>query len=85
MKIKSIQRFDNPMEILQYYLPELTGNLTEDEQEELRCCCDYESIVFYVVNDSIVLTVDTITDDVLGEDALSRFAAESMKWARENA
>lgn len=85
MKIKTIDRFDNPLELLECYVPDALNDLTEDEREELRCACDYESIELYVVNGKTVLTVDTVSDDVLGEDALFVFAAESVRWAREQA
>lgn len=85
MKIKTIDRFDNPLELLRCYVPDALNDLTEEEREELRCACDYESIALYVVNDSTVLTVDTVSDDVVGEDALFVFAAESVRWAREQA
>lgn len=85
MKIKTIDRFDNPLELLECYVPDALNDLTEEAREELRCSCDYESIELYVVNDNTVLTVDAVSDDVLGEDALFVFAAESVRWAREQA
>lgn len=83
MKIKTIDRFDNPLELLRCYVPDALNDLTEEEREELRCACDYANNELYVVNDNTVLTVDTVSDDVLGEDALFVFAAESVRWARE--
>ena len=85
MKIRTIDRFDNPLELLRCYVPDALNDLTEEERGELLHTCDYESIALYVVNDNTVLTVDTVLGDVLGEDELFAFAAESVRWAREQA
>lgn len=85
MKIKTIDRFDNPLELLECYVPDALNDLTEDEREELRCACDYESIELYVVNDNTVLTVDTVSDDVIGNDTMAEFLSYSIRWAREQA
>lgn len=82
---KNINRFDTPIEILECYRPDALDKLTDDEQEQLRSCCDFESIFLYVINDSIVVTVDAVDGDVLSQSYMSRFASESIAWARENA
>jgi len=81
--LKNINRFSNPLEILECYKPDALDALTEDEREQLRCACDYEGIDLYVMNDGIVVTVDSPTGDVLMQTAMSRFASESVSWARE--
>lgn len=83
MKVKTISRYDNPYNLIYDYKPGFLNGMTEDAKEELRCACDFESIAYYVVNDSVVLTVDTVTGDVLGEDTLIEFASESVAWACE--
>ena len=85
MNIKTLDRYDNPATLLRIHAPDSYAALTEDERDFLRGCCDFESMEFYVVNDSAVLTVDSVTGDVLGEDDLADFASESVNYAREQA
>ena len=85
MKIKTIDLYENPFDLLEANEPDALEDLTEEEKNELRNACDFESIAHYVVNHDTVLAVDTITGDVLGEDALFVFVLESVMWAREQA
>jgi len=76
--------YTDPLSLLKDYRADAVRDMTEDEQEILRCCCDFESIVFYVDEKTkTVLTVDDITDDIIGTDSLDSFLSYSIKWARE--
>ncbi len=84
MNIKSIKHFVNPAALLRWYeRDDALDALTEEEQDDLSHACDYESIDLFVVNDSTVLTVDCVTGGVVAQDSIDEFAAESVRWARE--
>ena len=75
-----------PLALLNDYRADALRCLSEEEQNELRHACDYDGIVFYVDEKTEhVFTVDCITDDVIGDDAMEDFLSCSLKWAREQA
>ena len=83
--MKSIKTFDNPLEIIEEYKPDALTGLPENARDELDCALNYESIMLYVIDDSIVQIVDAFTGEVYGEDTMDEFVAYSLQWARENA
>lgn len=91
MSIETIARgrqlsggYCDPLSLLKEYRPDVLRFLTEEEQDILHYCCDFESIVFYVDEETEhVYSVDCITDDVLGDDTMAEFLSYSIRWARE--
>ena len=76
--------YADPLALLTDYRAKAVRDLTEEERDVLRCCCDFESIVFYVDEKTkTVLTVDDITDDIIGTDSMDDFLSYSVRWARE--
>ena len=78
-----MKTYDNPMALLLDYRPDAIKELTQDEQESLRCVCDFESMFFAVTDENIVLTVDGINYDILGCDTLDEFTTYSIEWAKD--
>ena len=70
----SISRYDNPRDLFM----ENGMEMTQDQSDFFFCVNDYEPVAFYLINGDTVVTVDTISDEVMGEDSLDDFYAQSI-------
>ena len=78
--MKSIKRFNNAAEIFDEYGP----NITKSEQSFFECELDFESILFYVIDNKTVLVCDSIDGTVFNSMSLKEFEFESFdNYARE--
>ena len=76
--------YNDPLALLRDYCPDIVETMTESEQDALSGSITFECLLLYVYGGNTVLTVDPVTNDVLGEDSLADFARESIAWAKEN-
>jgi hypothetical protein len=57
--------------------------LSDDFRSYLEHVNDFEGIGFYVINDSIVVTVDSFGGDIYNVDTLANFLHETYKYYQE--
>lgn len=83
--IKSLSPYDNSYKIVRDYEPEIFNQLLEDVKTSLEHLEDFESVSFCVLNDDIVMVLDTLTGDLLGKPmALDEFIRNVIETAKES-
>ena len=81
--IKSLHRFEELTDIIEEYQPELVDTLDTQVWETLYHMNDFESLEFIVIDDSTVLTIDSVNGDVYGSDPLNEFIQQAIEAANE--
>lgn len=85
---KGLKRVDGMyrdiIEIFKEYCTRDTINaLSDDFKSYLEHVNDFEGIGFYVINGSVVVTVDSFGGDVYGVDTLANFLHDTYKYYQE--
>ena len=81
---KNIQSFMAAAELINEFRPEVLEDLSEDENTAVSHFDDFEAIKYYVINDSKVIAVDSITGDVFQEfGTIDEFIAATLAYIRE--
>lgn len=75
--IKTIEKFDNPYDLLFDHDFDVDSN--PDFSEYLKTVNDWEPIHFFVINYETVLCVDSINGDVFNTMPITEFYKESVK------
>ena len=84
MDIKRIEKYDSVFEVIENCCPELLKTVSDEMKHTLRGFDDYEPMVHYVVNDSLVLTADSINGDTTGEAvSLKDFFFEAVQFCAD--
>ena len=83
MNIKKIAIYTDIGDLIEEERPEYVDILDGDIMDYLHGVNDFEPLSFMVVNDSLVVTYDNISGDVIGQDSIVDFINQSIDYARE--
>ena len=64
--IKNIVKYDSFFELITDAAPELLRVVSDEMKQALEGFDDYESIVYYLINDETVLCADSVNGDISG-------------------
>jgi len=82
MDIKKIAIYTDIAELIETECPEYVNSIDNETMDYLSHVNDYEPLSFMVVNDSLVVTYDNISGDVIGQDSIVDFIGQSVDYAR---
>lgn len=83
MDIKNITIYRDIDELIENECPEYVNSIDSEIMDYLSHVNDFEPLSFMVVNDSLVVTYDNISGDVIGQDSITDFINQSVDYARE--
>ena len=78
-QIESITVYRDPVEFMEASDAELTG----EQRDALTGVWDFEPVAFYVINGELVLTVDTISGDVLSRDTVQAVIDQTIAYCND--
>ena len=81
MDIKRIEKYDSVFDVIENACPELLNTVSDEMKNALRGFDDYEPMVHYVINDTMVLSADSINGDTTGRTVSLK---DSWKPAKGN-
>jgi len=70
---------DDILNLIDDYAPEALDNLTEDQKDDIAHACDYEDLLFIVVNHETVIESDEINGDVFAITPLDEFVRTAIE------
>ena len=82
MDMKKIAIYSDIGELIESECPEYVNNVEPDVMDFLHGINDFEPLSFMVVNDSLVVTYDNISGDVIGQGSIVDFIDQSVDYAR---
>lgn len=83
MDIKKIAIYRDIDELIENECPaEYVNSIDNEIMDYLSHVNDFEPLSFMVVNDSLVVTYDNISGDVIGQDSVTDFINQSVDYAR---
>ena len=83
MNMKKIAIYSDVSELIETECPEYVNSIDSEIMDYLSHVNDFEPLAFMVVNDSLVVTYDNISGDVIGQDSITDFINQSVDYARE--
>ena len=82
MDMKKIAIYSDIGELIESECPEYVNNVEPEVMDFLHGINDFEPLSFMVVNDSLVVTYDNISGDVIGQGSIVDFIDQSVDYAR---
>lgn len=82
MDMKKIAIYTDIGDLIESECPEYVNNVEPEVMDFLHGINDFEPLAFMVVNDSLVVTYDNISGDVIGQDSIKDFIDQSVDYAR---